>query len=93
VAHSILPIFLLDEAARGEDTTFVFHRGVKKQERPTFLKERVGGFFLMSRNLKRHYGKGDPHSISLSCEQKKEGGSNPPFQKPKSKELGHPRKE
>jgi len=65
---------------------------VKKQGRPTFLKERVGGSFLMSRNLKRHYGKGDPHSISLSCKQTKEEGYNPRFQKPKSKELGIPKR-
>jgi hypothetical protein len=64
VGPSILPVFLLDEGARGEDTTFVIHRGVISRGAPPFLKERVGcSFLLMPRNLKRHYGKGDLHFI------------------------------
>jgi hypothetical protein len=45
VAHSIPPIFLLDEAARGEDTTCVIHRGVIRRGCPT-LSERKGGRFF-----------------------------------------------
>ncbi len=42
VGHSILRKFLFDEGARGEDITFVIHRGVKKRGCPT-LSARKGG--------------------------------------------------
>ena len=45
VAHLIPPIFLFDEEARGEDTTFVIHRGVIRGGCPT-LSERKGGLFF-----------------------------------------------
>jgi hypothetical protein len=41
----MLPIFLLDEGARGEDTTFVIHRGVIRRGCPA-LSERKGGLFF-----------------------------------------------
>jgi putative transposase len=31
----------------------------------------VGGFSLMPRNLKRHYGKGDLHFITFSCYERR----------------------
>jgi hypothetical protein len=50
----------------------------------------VGDSFLMPRNLKRDYGKGDLHFITLNCDQKKEEEKDPPFQKPKTKGWGTP---
>ncbi len=38
-------IFLLDGAARGEDTTFVFYRGVKRRGCPALSGRKGGQFF------------------------------------------------
>jgi hypothetical protein len=45
VAHWILRKFLPDRGARGEDTTFVIHRGVKRRGCPTFSVGEGGRFF------------------------------------------------
>ena len=39
MAHSILLIFLLDEVARGADTTFVIHRGVIRRGHPSITEK------------------------------------------------------